>query len=88
MQFKYKYEVGNDGEAMVGTGDMLEIAVHTARQAQIVYSRMKSRDAGAAEKFKTMMTVMIAEPNSPVWNDDVKIGTGIDCFTIKRGKER
>lgn len=88
MQFKYKYEVGNDGETMVGTGDMLEIAVHIARQAQIVYSRMKSRDAEAAEMFRAAMIAMIARPDSLVWNDDVKIGTGIDCFTIKRGKER
>ena len=88
MNFKYKYESGNAGETMVGTGDLHEIASYIARQVQIVYSRMKSRDAEAAEMFRAAMIVMIARPDSPVWNEDVKIGTGIDCFTIKREKER
>lgn len=52
MNFEYKYEAGEQGVTLAGSGDLMDMVAHIARQAQIIHTRLRSRNAEAAASFR------------------------------------
>lgn len=79
---KYKYEIGANGEMLIGKGEITEIVSHIARQVQIIHTRLRKQNPPAAAFFRTGMIEIILHPASPVWEDTEQITEGIDFFNV------
>lgn len=87
-KFEYKYEAGEQGVTLAGSGDLMDMVTHIARQAQIINTRLRSRNAEAAASFRAMLGVLFVDPTSPVWEDGPEVRQGIDFFSVTREKSR
>ena len=79
MNFEYKYEAGEQGVTLAGSGDLMDMVAHIARQAQIIHTRLRSRTAEAAASFRAMLGMLFVEPTSPVWEDGPNVRQGSVC---------
>ena len=66
----------------------MDMVTHIERQAQIINTRLRSRNAEAAASFRAMLGVLFADPTSPVWEDGPEVRQGIDFFSVTREKSR
>ena len=88
MNFEYKYEAGEQGVTLAGSGDLMDMVAHIARQAQIIHTRLRSRNVAAAASFRAMLGMLFVEPTSHVWEDGPKVRQGIDFFSVTREQTR
>lgn len=88
MEFEYKYEAGEQGVILAGTGDLMDMVTHIARQAQIINTRLRSRNVEAAAQFRAMLGVLFMDPTSPVWEDGPEVRQGVDFFHVTRDPQR
>lgn len=68
-KFEYKYEAGEQGVILAGSGDLMDMVTHITRQAQIINTRLRSRNAEAAASFRAALGALFMDPSSPVWED-------------------
>lgn len=90
-KFEYKYEAGEQGVILAGSGDlmdMVDMVTHITRQAQIINTRLRSRNAEAAASFRAALGALFMDPSSPVWEDGPEVRQGIDFFSVTREKSR
>ena len=86
-KFEYKYEAGEQGVILAGSGDLMDMVTHITRQAQIINTRLRSRNAEAAASFRAALGVLFMDPSSPAWEDGPEV-QGIDFFSVTREKSR
>ena len=87
-KFEYKYEAGEQGVILAGSGDLMDMVTHITRQAQIINTRLRSRNAEAAASFRAALGVLFMDPSSPAWEDGPEVRQGIDFFSVTREKSR
>mgnify|MGYP007072646652 CR=1 FL=1 len=79
-KFEYKYEAGEQGVILAGSGDLMDMVTHITRQ--------RSRNAEAAASFRAALGALFMDPSSPVWEDGPEVRQGIDFFSVTREKSR
>ena len=84
---QYRYEKARHGETLTGSGNMFEMVVCIARQAQIVHERLKGRDPAAAAMFQAALINSFTDKDSPVWRGGTAVRDGIDLFIMRKGRE-
>ena len=77
-KFEYKYEAGEQGVILAGSGDLMDMVTHITRQAQIINTRLRSRNAEAAASFRAALGALFMDPSSPVWEDGPEVRQGIE----------
>lgn len=87
-KFEYKYEAGEQGVILAGSGDLMDMVTHITRQAQSINTRLRSRNAEAAASFRAALGALFMDPSSPVWEDGPEVRQGIDFFSVTREKSR
>lgn len=66
-KFEYKYEAGEQGVILAGSGDLMDMVTHIARQAQIINTRLRSRNAEAAASFRAALGALL-------WTRQARVG--------------
>lgn len=87
-KFEYKYEAGEQGVILAGSGDLMDMVTHIARQAQIINTRLRSPECGGGRLVRAALGALFMDPSSPVWEDGPEVRQGIDFFSVTREKSR
>lgn len=76
MNFEYKYEAGEQGVTLAGSGDLMDMVAHIARQAQIIHTRLRSRNVEAAASFRAMLGMLLWTRQAPCGRTGRRCGRG------------